>query len=77
MRNCVEKNWARTVMIDNLNGYQAAMPEDHALSLHMHELLRYLKRQGVMTFLAVAQHGLVSDMKSPADVTDLADTSRY
>jgi circadian clock protein KaiC len=74
VRVCVEKHQARTVIIDSLNGYQAAMPEEHALILHMHELLQYLNRQGVMTFLTVAQHGLVGDMKSPVDVTYLADT---
>jgi circadian clock protein KaiC len=40
----------------------------------MHELLQYLNRQGVATFLTVAQHGLVGDMKAPVDVTYLADT---
>jgi circadian clock protein KaiC len=40
----------------------------------MHELLQYLNRQGATTFLTVAQHGLVGDMKSPVDVTYLADT---
>ena len=63
-----------TVVIDSLNGYQAAMPEENSLILHMHELLQYLNRQGVSTFLTVAQHGLVGDMKSPVDVTYLADT---
>jgi circadian clock protein KaiC len=61
-------------VIDSLNGYQAAMPEEQALVLHMHELLQYLNRQGASTFLTVAQHGLVGDMKSPVDVTYLADT---
>ena len=42
--------------------------------LHMHELLQYLNRQGATTFLTVAQHGLVGDMKAPVDVTYLADT---
>ena len=42
--------------------------------LHIHELLQYLNRQGTTTFLTVAQHGLVGDMKSPVDVTYLADT---
>ncbi|MES2905510.1 MAG: ATPase domain-containing protein, partial [Pseudomonadota bacterium] len=42
--------------------------------LHMHEMLQYLNRQGVNTFLTVAQHGLVGDMKAPVDVTFLADT---
>ncbi|QNA85125.1 circadian clock protein KaiC [Sphingomonas sp. So64.6b] len=74
VRACVEAKQARTVVIDSLNGYQAAMPEEQALILHMHELLQYLNRQGAMTFLTVAQHGLVGDMKSPVDVTYLADT---
>jgi len=74
VRRCVEKYGARTVVIDSLNGYQAAMPEEQALILHMHELLQYLNRQGAMTFLTVAQHGLVGDMKAPVDVTYLADT---
>lgn len=74
VRTCVERYQARTVVIDSLNGYQAAMPEEQALVLHMHELLQYLNRQGAMTFLTVAQHGLVGDMKSPVDVTYLADT---
>ena len=74
VRDCVETHGARTVVIDSLNGYQAAMPGEHALVLHMHELLQYLNRQGATTFLTVAQHGLVGDMKSPVDVTYLADT---
>ena len=65
---------ARTVVVDSLNGYQAAMPEEKALVLHIHELLQYLNRNGVTSFLTVAQHGLVGDMKSPVDVTYLADT---
>jgi circadian clock protein KaiC len=65
---------ARTVLIDSLNGYQAAMAGEGYLVLHMHELLQYLNRQGVSTFLTVAQHGLVGDMQAPVDVTYLADT---
>jgi circadian clock protein KaiC len=74
VKQCVEARHATTVVIDSINGYQAAMPEEQSLILHMHELLQYLNRQGVMTFLTVAQHGLVGDMKSPVDVTYLADT---
>jgi len=74
VRTCVETHQARTVVIDSVNGYQAAMPEEQALILHIHELLQYLNRQGATTFLTVAQHGLVGDMKSPVDVTYLADT---
>jgi circadian clock protein KaiC len=74
VRQCVEKENIRTVIIDSLNGYQNAMPEEQFLILHMHELLQYLNRLGAATFLTVAQHGLVGDMKSPVDVTYLADT---
>jgi len=74
VRDCVERSNASTVAIDSLNGYQAAMPEEKSLVLHIHELLQYLNRRGVATFLTVAQHGLVGEMKAPVDVTYLADT---
>jgi circadian clock protein KaiC len=74
VRSCVESTQVRTIVIDSLNGYQNAMPEEQFLILHMHELLQYLNRQGAATFLTVAQHGLVGDMKSPVDITYLADT---
>lgn len=74
VRHCVQVHGAKTVVIDSINGYQAAMPGEQALILHMHELLQFLNRQGATTFLTVAQHGLVGDMKSPVDVTYLADT---
>jgi circadian clock protein KaiC len=73
VRRCIEAG-ARTIIIDSLNGYQAAMPEEQALILHMHELLQYCNRQGATTFLTIAQHGLMGDMKSPVDLTYLADT---
>ena len=74
VRERVDEDEIKTVVIDSLNGYQAAMPEENSLILHMHELLQYLNRQGAATFMTVAQHGLVGDMKAPVDVTYLADT---
>ncbi len=74
VRDRVASYDAKTVVIDSINGYQASMPQENALILHMHELLQYLNRQGANTFLTVAQHGLVGDMKSPVDVTYLADS---
>ena len=57
VRACVETHEVKTVVIDSLNGYQAAMPGEHALILHLHELLQYLNRRGATTFLAVASTG--------------------
>jgi len=74
VRRRVDEDEIKTVVIDSLNGYQAAMPEENSLILHMHELLQYLNRRGAATFMTVAQHGLVGDMKAPIDVTYLADT---
>ena len=74
VREVVDTSQAKTVVIDSLNGYSAAMPNENSLVLHIHELLQYLNRQGATTFLTVAQHGLVGDMKTPVDVTYLADT---
>ncbi|AHG41434.1 circadian clock protein KaiC [Pseudomonas syringae CC1557] len=74
VRSAVDRKQIKTVIIDSINGYQAAMPEESALILHMHELLLYLNRQGASTFITVAQHGLVGDMRSPVDITYLADS---
>jgi circadian clock protein KaiC len=74
VRRTVEAGGAQTVVIDSLNGFEAAMPGERELVLHIHELLQFLNRQGATSFLTVAQHGLVGDMRSPVDVTYLADT---
>ncbi|WP_309646369.1 ATPase domain-containing protein [Phenylobacterium sp.] len=74
VRACMKSRDLKTIVIDSLNGYQAAMPEEQFLVLHMHELLQFLNRSGVTTFLTIAQHGLVGDMQAPVDITYLADT---
>jgi circadian clock protein KaiC len=74
VRDSIEVFGARTLIIDSLTGYQAAMPEERALVLHMHELLQFCNRNGATTFLTVAQHGLIGEMKAPLDLTYLADT---
>src|SRR5436305_3753747 len=65
----------RVVVIDSLNGYQHAMPEERFLILHLHELLSYLSQKGVLTILVMAQAGILGEaMQSPADLSYLADT---
>ncbi len=68
------KPGAKVIVIDSLNGYLNAMPEERFLTAQLHELLTYLGHKGVVTFLVVAQHGLVGSMQSPIDTTYLADT---
>ncbi len=65
----------RVIIIDSLNGYLNAMPEERALALQLHELLTVLGQRGVSTFLLMAQHGILGPaMVSPIDVSYLADT---
>lgn len=66
---------ASVVVIDSLNGYLQAMPEERFLLVQLHELFTYLAQQNVATFLTVAQHGLIgTNMQAPVDATYLADT---
>lgn len=75
VRNVVEDEGARVVVIDSLNGFLNAMPEERFLTLHLHELLSYLGQHGVVTILVMAQHGMLgSGMISTADVSYLADS---
>lgn len=74
IRRSVEKENARMVIIDSINGYLNAMPEERFLSLQLHELLSYLNQQGVITMMVLAQQGLIGQMHSAVDLTYLADT---
>jgi len=64
----------RMIILDSLNGYVNAMPQEDYLHLHLHELLSYLNEKGVVTIMVLAQHGLIGAMGSPVDVSYLADT---
>lgn len=75
VRQAVERDGARVIVIDSVNGYLASMPEASFLIAQLHELFAYLGQQGVITLLTIAQHGLVgSNVTSPADASYLADT---
>jgi circadian clock protein KaiC len=74
VRGAVEQG-AKAVVIDSINGYFSAMPQEHSLSAHLHELLTYLNQQGVMSLLIVSQHGVLGPtMVAPIDISYLADT---
>lgn len=73
VRRSVEHDQARIVIVDSLNGYLNAMPDERFLVLQMHELLSYLGQQGVLSILILAQHGLVGPMETPLDISYLSD----
>jgi len=69
-----DKEGFQVVIVDSLNGYLNAMPEEKFLLLQLHELLAYLSQRGVASILVMAQHGFLGEMHTPADLTYLADT---
>ena len=74
IRRTVEEDGTRVIVIDSLNGYLAAMPEEHFLTIQLHELLMYLGQQGVATIMISAHQGMIgTTMTSPIDTSYLAD----
>lgn len=73
VRESVEQDQARIVIIDSLNGYLNSMPDERFLVLQMHEMLSYLSQLGVLSMLVLAQHGLVGPMETPVDISYLSD----
>jgi len=72
-RRQVAERGARMIVIDSLNGYLAAMPQEQHLVLQMHELLSYLSQQGVVTFLINPQSGLLGSMATNLNISYVAD----
>ncbi len=70
----VEKNNVRVVVIDSVNGYLMSTPQERFLTMQFHELLGYLNNHGIVSILVVGQHGMVGTMRSPIDMSYLADT---
>lgn len=70
----VVEGGAKIIVIDSLNGYLSAMPEERFLTTHLHELFAYLNQQGIVTIIVVAQHGLLLANAAELDVSYLADT---
>jgi len=73
IRHAAEVDGARVIVIDSLNGYLNAMPEERFMIVQLHELLAYLGQLGVVTILVSAQQGLIGPMASNIDVSYLAD----
>ena len=75
VRRAVEAG-AEIVVIDSLNGYLNAMPEERFLTTHLHELFAFLNQKGVLSIIVVAQHGMIigTNAHGDVDVSYLADS---
>lgn len=64
----------KVVVIDSINGYLNAMPDERFLTTHLHELLTYLGQRGVVTLLVGVQQGMLGgNMSTTVDASYLAD----
>ena len=73
IRQAVDDDHARVIVIDSLNGFLHAMAGEADLPLQLHELLTFLGSRGVATFLVMTQHGFLGETRTQADVSYLAD----
>lgn len=74
IRTAAEDQGAKVVVIDSLNAYLQAMPNEQFLTLQMHELLTYLGQKGVVSLLILGLHGIICDVRSDVDLSYLSDT---
>jgi len=65
---------ARVVVIDSLNGYLNAVPDERFLTTYLHELLTYLGQRGVVTLIVGVQQGMIgTGMTTSVDASYIAD----
>jgi len=74
VRADIEAGGARLVIIDSITGYFNAMVDARQLSLQLHELLGFLSERQIASVITMAQAGLIGTMRSPVDISYLADT---
>jgi circadian clock protein KaiC len=74
LRNAVERDDVKVIVIDSINGYLNATPEERFLTIQLHEILSFLGQRGVATLLVGAHQGLIGpNMTSPVETSYLAD----
>jgi circadian clock protein KaiC len=71
----VEEEGIRLVVIDSINGYMQAMPDERLLTVQVHELLTYLNSRGVTMIMTLVQRGIFgAPVEDAAEVSYLADS---
>jgi circadian clock protein KaiC len=74
IRDQVEHQGTKMILLDSLNGYMHSMPGENFLTVQLHELTSYLGHRDVTTIIVTTQQGFIGTaMQSPVDATYLAD----
>jgi circadian clock protein KaiC len=74
IRDLVENQELRLLVIDSMNGFLNAMPSEQFLAMQLHELFAYLGQQGIASLVTLAQHGFAGAAVAPVDISYLADS---
>lgn len=75
LQHAVEQDRMTMIVIDSINGYMQAMPEERLLPIQIHEVLSYLANHRVTSVFTLVQHGIFgSPVDEAAEVSYLADT---
>lgn len=75
VRQAVTDHDVSVLVVDSLNGYLNAMPDERFLIAQLHELLTYLGQRGVATLMVGAHNGLIgATMTAAVDASYLADS---
>jgi circadian clock protein KaiC len=75
LQQAVDKDRMTMIIIDSINGYMQAMPEERLLAIQVHEILSYLANNQVTAIMTLVQHGVFgSPVDEAAEVSYLADT---
>lgn len=73
IRDAVERQGARVIVFDSLDGFLQAMPGEKFLLLQLHELFSYLNQQGCLTLLVLGLRGVAGEIAA-VDISYLADS---
>jgi len=66
---------AAVIVIDSLSGYLNALPHRESVVTHLHSLLQFLARRGVLVIVTMAQQGLLGEPpRSDVDTSYIADS---
>jgi circadian clock protein KaiC len=74
VRAAVQRDGARVIILDSLNGFLNAMSGEQMLVAQMHELLTFLNQSGAVTFMILTLSGMLgAGMTTPVDLSYLSD----
>jgi circadian clock protein KaiC len=75
VRQKVEGDGIGLVIIDSMTGYLSATPDNETeRTRQLHQILKYLGRAGVLTFLVMTSHGVIGEQRFVLDLSYVADT---